>query len=122
MYHPFAASGGADGVVKVGNVSMLMEKTRKNTTIKEQTVYRLDINRTTGALRFVDNIVAQSSNKAVSSDVSSRYGLTIGWHPAIAITSVRWNPNHHRECWLASATAAGAVRIDYVGGRPGPEL
>lgn len=119
-HHPFVASGSADGQVKIGNAPLLLQSRKRVESVSPLTVYRLDMNRGTGALHFVDNILpaATKPNGGKLASQQVRYGLTQGWHPSILVTALRWNPNPGKEAWLASATAAGTVRLDYVGWPP----
>lgn len=120
-HHPFVASASSDGTVRAANVPLLLHFGRRWAGAGSSTVFRLDmLDRSKGTLRFLDNIeplpIARSAPyEPVMPTLPVKMGLTMAWHPAIGVTSVRWNENFGRETWLASGMAAGMVRIDVVG-------
>lgn len=144
--HPLVASGGADGSVKVTNA--LLAVTRHSTKV-DGSVYRLDIQRATGKLRYVDRISpvnvletpkeeegegegedggegdgkgkskgkAKAKDKPKEKEKPSPLALmaqNAAWHPAVRVTSVAWCPSLQAPFLLASATAAGLVRVDWL--------
>lgn len=112
LQHTLIASGSADGTLKVVDMDDFLtrggkkaRKAAKNAIIVP--VYRLDKNRGKPALRFIENLAAQTStqNPAHSS---------AAWDPEISLTAVKWNPNLDRQSWIASAMACGLIRVDVV--------
>lgn len=130
-HHPFLASGGADGTVRIGNVPVLMlQSARRWASGGTHTVYRLDFpdRGSNGPVRFIeplatfenarfppDGLFTTSTKSTKFSSFASKQGLTMAWHPAVNVTCVRWNLNGGCETWLASGMAVGLVRIDVVG-------
>ena len=129
-HHPFMASGGSDGTVRVGNVPALMLKnTRRWAGGGTHTIYRLDFpdRGSNCPIRFIEPLATYDTGRfppdglfastkiSKFSSFASKQGLTLAWHPAVNVTCVRWNLNSECETWLASGTAVGLVRIDVVG-------
>ncbi|CAO1632905.1 unnamed protein product [Sympodiomycopsis kandeliae] len=110
---PLIASGSADGTV-------LISPTLKNVTKNEERsnwpLYRLDINRATGQLRYVDNCGINSNGMGVAGNGQTMLG---SYHPSIRITSVAWCPNLGVNPFLlASSSACGLLRVDMVAHDP----
>ncbi|PWN37655.1 WD40 repeat-like protein [Meira miltonrushii] len=129
-HHPFLASGGADGTVRIGNVPALMlQNTRRWASGGTHTIFRLDFpdRGSNGPVRFIEPLATfdnarfppdglfASAKSSKFSSFASKQGLTMAWHPAVNVTCVRWNLNSRCETWLASGMAVGLVRIDVVG-------
>jgi WD40 repeat protein len=128
-HHPFVASGSADGSVKTANVPIVMENHRRWAGSGMTTIFRLDMtDRKSASLRFVDGFMTMPLTREPPNEVQAKYGsgkevitgparfgLTMGWHPAIGVTTVRWNTNVGRETWLATGLGVGLVRVDMVG-------
>lgn len=128
------AGGHADGSVKLFNTvaNLVKPNTQVESTMREKKnwgVYRLELNRFTGQIRYVDNLLpddfGMTGNKG--KDTGER-GLTgrdtidrFAWHPSIGIRSVEWCPNVSGPLLLASASAVGLVRIDKIAGKEGEE-
>lgn len=145
-FHPLVASGGADGAVKIFNVLHMLTKSGERIA---EPVYRLDIHRTEGTLRFVER---PKPEKITALNVRSRRAVGTGavkveaggggggaegsdgegeeggatstaaqansvWNPSVSVVKVKWCPNVQGPLLLASATAAGIVRIDNVASR-----
>ncbi|MCO5565554.1 hypothetical protein L7F22_019228 [Adiantum nelumboides] len=130
-HHPFLASGGSDGTVRIGNVPALMlQNSRRWAGGGTHTIYRLDFpdRGSNGPIRFIEPLATfdtsrfppeglfTSTTKASKfSSFASKQGFTLAWHPAVNVTCVRWNMNSGCETWLASGMAVGLVRVDVVG-------
>lgn len=120
-FHPLIVSGGADGSVKIINV---LSSVTKGMGCAPWNVYRLDIHRTSGRLRMVDGMAKEAVTKSSPDDfiervlaggeADAKMPRVTGWHPVIRITDVRWCPNIQGAFLLASSTAAGLVRLDWI--------
>lgn len=128
-YHPLVASGAADGSVKVTNALLSVSRTAK---MVDGMLFRLDIHRSSGKLRFVDRVLpedlADTAKKEENGegddddDGDGQKSLSqlnllsqnSAWHPAVRVTGLAWSPNVQTPFLLASATAAGLVRIDWL--------
>ncbi|UZJ55071.1 hypothetical protein CBS101457_004391 [Exobasidium rhododendri] len=115
--HPFVASGGADGSVRVldSGWDKRANKGKKNPIVDVvMTVFRLDRHRTSGDFRMIENLALLPTSYKEQHQKNS----SSAWDPAICLTATRWNPNEGREGWLASGLACGLVRIDVVSSPP----
>jgi transcription factor C subunit 6 len=111
--HPFIASGGADGSVRVSNAGYDKSalKAKKYThKFSVMTIFRLDLHRGNGSFRMIENLALLPPMYRTRHGSSS----TVAWDPAISQTCIRWNPNQDKEDWLVSGMACGLVRIDFV--------
>lgn len=114
-FHPLVASGSADGTVVVLPV---LRNVMKHEERINWPIYRLELNRATGALRFIDNFTTTSYQHTGGGGDAATLGAH---HPSIRITSVAWCPNLAANPFLlASSTACGLLRIDLVAGDEGP--
>lgn len=122
-FHPLLASGAADGTLTV-------LPTLKNVMRFEERinwpVYRLELLRGNGQLRYVDNYTTAtySHTAAASKGKGKNAGTAAGeqgtgtlgsFHPAIRITDVSWCKNLASNPFLlASGSACGLLRVDLI--------
>ncbi|GJE90687.1 hypothetical protein PsYK624_068310 [Phanerochaete sordida] len=116
-YHPQVAAAVADGSVITTNT---MRNTRRGGSVPflSHTIYQLDYNRKTGEYRMVDHLkpkeVPRIGGKSREPPKASG-----AWSPEVSITRVAWNQGNGlaNACWLASATASGLCRVDWLSGK-----
>ncbi|GJJ12293.1 hypothetical protein Clacol_006534 [Clathrus columnatus] len=100
-FHPHLAVGSADGTCRITNI---MKSTRKG-----------------GLVEFVErSVAARPATKKHTPEALSSVSISTGaWSPAVSVTKVVWNSSAGiaRSPWLASATASGLCRLDWLLGR-----
>jgi len=125
-HHPIIVTASADGSCILSNV--LREMHRKIARLSKK-VFRLDFNRFTGEVRFIDNIKPEKWNEAKLEASKTKKAGGSGavdmkaipaWPLEIGIHRVALHPSIRRHSLLASGTALGLVRIDWIEGPPGP--
>lgn len=104
-FHPMIAMGTAHGEVKVANLFRTLRRSQRN----HLPVYQTILNRSTGELVMRHHLQPEIAN------IAENKGWHIGtWHPLLAVTAVKWNPNIGRCRLLLSGTAAGVVKVDFM--------
>lgn len=104
-FHPMLAMGSAHGEVKVANTLRTLRRTQRN----HLPVYQQVVDRSTGELTLKHQLLPEIANQA-----EAKSWHLAQWHPALAVTAVRWNPNLGRCRLLLSGTSAGMVEVDFV--------
>ena len=112
-FHPFIASGSADGSVHISNALQVskrkaIEPGGRLMHKRFRLVRRDDSSFSLRHGYYPEGILptAQGLKQAVFS--------VDRWDPAVGVTSVAWCPNASRALWLASGTGIGLVRIECV--------
>lgn len=104
-FHPMLAAGTAHGELKVANVLRTMKRCQRN----HLPIYQQVVDRSTGELVVKHHLLPEVANQAES----KKFHIA-QWHPKLAVTAVRWNPNMGRCRLVLSGTAAGLVKVDFV--------
>lgn len=104
-FHPMIAAGTAHGEVKTANIFRTLRRSQRN----HVPVYQQVLDRNTGELVVKHHLMAEVGNNA-----ESKNWAVAQWHPSLAVTGVKWNPNLNRCRLLLSATAGGMVKVDFV--------
>ncbi|EST08345.1 WD40-repeat-containing domain protein [Kalmanozyma brasiliensis GHG001] len=104
-FHPMLAMGSAHGEVKLANTLRTFRRTQRN----HLPVYQQVVDRSTGVLTVRHQLLPEIANQA-----EGKSWHLAQWHPALAVTSVKWNPNLGRCRLLLSGTASGMVKVDFV--------
>ncbi|TDL27316.1 hypothetical protein BD410DRAFT_818788 [Rickenella mellea] len=130
-YHSQLAVGSADGTLLTTN---MLKSTRRGGAVPffAHKIYQLDHNRKTGEFRMLDHFLptetqdrpaaTRARQKATPGNVESTLVNTIGtgtWPSQIGVLRVCWNTGAGlaRAPFLASGTASGLCRIDWLLGR-----
>ncbi|KAH0826976.1 hypothetical protein J3R83DRAFT_4635 [Lanmaoa asiatica] len=129
-YHPQLAVGSADGSCTTTNT---LKSTRRGGTVPflVHKVYQLDYSRKTGEFRMLEhflpqetqekstNIKGKTREKKEDAEASGRSTSTGVWPPEIGVHRVAWNNGNGLggAPLLASATASGLCRVDWLMGR-----
>ena len=123
-----AASGAADGSVLVANFNAGWHK-RKGAPIIYHRRFEIDYDVESGEYRMLDRFQVENVTATDAADrgIKKKAGGTanpalmksVGWPPQCAIHKVAWNSANGLESagWLASGTASGLVRVEWVAGR-----
>ncbi|KAK4051066.1 hypothetical protein OIO90_004806 [Microbotryomycetes sp. JL221] len=118
-HHPFFVTGSADGACTMVNACRVSRR-KAHRGHYAQTVFQLAFNRKTGHYHMHDNFhvsVAEGIEKLIKPGKSGKAdSLSGAWSPGVGVTTVAWHPNLQRACLLASGTASGVVRIDWLEG------
>ncbi|EGN95833.1 hypothetical protein SERLA73DRAFT_187061 [Serpula lacrymans var. lacrymans S7.3] len=127
-YHPQLAVGSADGACLTTNT---LRATRRGGPFFVHKIFQLDYSRNTGEFRMLEHFLPQESqekptNTKLKDNTQARKdedgvatGSTGVWPPEVGIHRVAWNSANGLggAPWLASATASGLCRIDWLLGR-----
>ncbi|KAH8117283.1 WD40-repeat-containing domain protein [Phellopilus nigrolimitatus] len=134
-YHPHLAIGSADGSVLTTN---LLKSTRRSASMPflYYKIFHLDYNRKTGEYRMLEQFLPQGlkkkthvqevpdrstsgKKKSKKDDNVPTIPNTGAWSPEVSVTRVAWNNGGGlaRAPLLASATASGLCRIDWLAGQ-----
>ncbi|KAF8516951.1 hypothetical protein BU17DRAFT_92339 [Hysterangium stoloniferum] len=129
-FHAHMAVGSADGTCQTTNI---LKSTRKGGAVPFfiHKIYQLDYNRKTGEFRMLEHFLPHehqdrpaaarvTSQKKKATDTSSSLPPSTGaWSPEISVTRVVWHSGSGmaRAPLLASATASGLCRVDWLLGR-----
>ncbi|KIJ44255.1 hypothetical protein M422DRAFT_228294 [Sphaerobolus stellatus SS14] len=127
-FHPQVAVGSADGSCQTTNI---LKSTRRGGAVPFliHRIYQMDYNRKTKEYRMLDNFMPYehqdrpaASRAAGQKDKNAEPAFqssTGAWSPEISITRVTWHSGSDlaRAPLLASATASGLCRVDYLLGR-----
>lgn len=110
-YHPQIAVAVADGSMITTNS---MRNTRRGGAVPflSHVIYQMDYSPRTGEYRMLDYL----KPKEVPRDPTKATGA---WSPQVSITRVAWNQGNGlaNAPWLASATASGLCRVDWLAGK-----
>ncbi|SPO30078.1 uncharacterized protein UTRI_05917 [Ustilago trichophora] len=104
-FHPILAMGSAHGEVKLANILRTLRRTQRN----HLPIYQMVVDRSTGELVIRHHLEPEIANNA-----EAKNWHIAPWHPCLAVTAVRWNPNLGRCRLLLSGTAVGMVKVDFV--------
>ena len=113
-FHPFTATGSADGSVKVSNAVTATKRKAVDPKFKiMHKLYRLDVDGDAVVMKhgFFPEGTAPSSAAAKSAPP-----MYDDWDPSIGIHALAWCPNIGRGLLLASGAACGIARIDWTEG------
>lgn len=122
-YHPHVATAAADGSVQTTN---MLRSTRRAPTMPFlfHKIYQMDYSRKTGVYRMLDQFLPQeipdrsgfAKKKRKNDSESDIPQGTGGWPAEVSVTRVVWNNGCGigRAPLLASATASGLCRIDWL--------
>ncbi|KAI0665265.1 hypothetical protein C8Q70DRAFT_903986 [Cubamyces menziesii] len=119
-YHPQLAIGVTDGSCLTTNT---MRTTRRGGLVPflEHKIYQLDYSRATGEYRMLENFLPkETQNRPVATRQNKTLPVGTGaWPPEVGIHRVVWNDGNGlgRIPLLASATASGLCRVDWLMGR-----
>ncbi|KAI9065456.1 hypothetical protein FKP32DRAFT_1624196 [Trametes sanguinea] len=119
-YHPQLAVGVTDGSCITTN---MMRSTRRGGLVPflEHKIYQLDYSRSTGEYRMLENFLPQETQNRANAirQKKSIPGGTGAWPPEVGVHRVVWNDGNGlaRTPLLASATASGLCRVDWLLGR-----
>ncbi|OSD08431.1 hypothetical protein PYCCODRAFT_1455543 [Trametes coccinea BRFM310] len=119
-YHPQLAVGVTDGSCITTN---MMRSTRRGGLVPflEHKIYQLDYSRSTGEYRMLENFLPQEIQNRANAVRQNKSipGGTGAWPPEVGIHRVAWNDGNGlaRTPLLASATASGLCRVDWLLGR-----
>ncbi|KAI0636554.1 hypothetical protein C8Q77DRAFT_1093294 [Trametes polyzona] len=119
-YHPQLAIGVTDGSVLTTNT---MRTTRRGGLVPflEHKIYQLDYSRSVGEYRMLENFLPQETqNRPAASRQNKSVPVGTGaWPPEVGVHRVVWNDGNGlaRTPLLASATASGLCRVDWLLGR-----
>ncbi|TKY88193.1 hypothetical protein EX895_002903 [Sporisorium graminicola] len=103
--HPMIAMGTAHGELKVANILRTLRRSPR----VHLPVYQQVLNRSTGELVVRHHVQPESATMA-----ENKAWHLAQWHPCLAVTAVRWNPNLGRSRLLLSGTSSGMVKVDFV--------
>ncbi|KAL5529271.1 hypothetical protein ACEPAG_5256 [Sanghuangporus baumii] len=126
-YHPFLALGSADGSALITNMLRPTRRTA-STPFLYHKIFQMDYNRTTGEYRMLDQFLpheipdrsgasaAKKGKKQAAEPFRTGIQGTGAWSPEVSVTRVSWNNGAGlaRAPLLASATASGICRIDWL--------
>jgi len=125
-YHPHVAVGSADGTCQTTN----MAKNLRRGTVPyfAYKIFQLDYSRTLKEYRMLENFlpyeIADRSSSAKVASTKPRVtdlntSATGAWSPQVSVTCTRWNDGCGigQASLLASSTASGLCRIDWLPGR-----
>lgn len=104
-FHPILAMGSAHGEVKLANVLRTLRRTQRN----HLPIYQMLVDRSTGEL-----VVRHHLEPEIANNAEAKNWHIAPWHPCLAVTAVKWNPNLGRCRLLLSGTAVGMVKVDFV--------
>lgn len=104
-FHPMLAMGTAHGELKLANMLRTLRRSQRN----HLPIYQMVLNRSTGELVMRHHLEPEIANHA-----EAKNWHIAQWHPCLAVTAVRWNPNLGRCRLLLSGTAVGVVKVDFV--------
>ncbi|KLO14191.1 hypothetical protein SCHPADRAFT_325445 [Schizopora paradoxa] len=124
-YHAHVAVGCADGSCSTTNT---LRSTRRSTSTPfvSYKIFQLDYNRKSGVYRLLDKFLPtevierglNSKPRGVKADipVETRFANSGAWPANVSVTCVRWNSGGGltRAPLLASATASGLCRVDWL--------
>ncbi|EKM55117.1 uncharacterized protein PHACADRAFT_161079 [Phanerochaete carnosa HHB-10118-sp] len=116
-YHPQVAAAVADGSVVTANT---MRFTRRGGTVPflAHKIYQMDYSRKTGEYRMLEHFKPKEVPRVggASREPTKASGA---WSPEVGVTRVAWNQGNGlaSASWLASATASGLCRVDWLTGR-----
>ncbi|KAH9900932.1 hypothetical protein C8Q73DRAFT_676309 [Cubamyces lactineus] len=119
-YHPQLAIGVTDGSCLTTNT---MRTTRRGGLVPflEHKIYQLDYSRATGEYRMLENFLPkETQNRPVATRQNKTLPVGTGaWPPEVGVHRVVWNDGNGlgRTPLLASATASGLCRVDWLMGR-----
>ncbi|CBQ69951.1 conserved hypothetical protein (C-terminal fragment), partial [Sporisorium reilianum SRZ2] len=104
-FHPIVAMGTAHGELKLANVLRTLRRCQRT----HVAVYQQVVDRSTGVLVVRHHVLPESATLAENK------AWHLGqWHPCLAVTAVRWNPNLGRGRLVLSGTSSGMVKVDLV--------
>ncbi|KAI0345393.1 hypothetical protein BDW22DRAFT_1354319 [Trametopsis cervina] len=117
-YHPQLAVGVADGSCQTTNT---LRNTRRGGTVPflSHKIYQLDYNRDSGEYRMLEHFLPKEIEKIAVAKMKSAPKAIGAWPPQVGVTRVVWNNGNGlgRASLLASTTASGLCRIDWLVGR-----
>ncbi|EIW84695.1 WD40 repeat-like protein [Coniophora puteana RWD-64-598 SS2] len=110
-YHPQLAVGSADGSCVTTNI---LRSTRRGGLVPHfnHKIYQLDYSRSSGEYRMLENFLPKESDETTNISTGA-------WSPSISVTRVAWHSGAGLAgaCLLASSTASGLCRVDWLVGR-----
>ncbi|WFD35067.1 hypothetical protein MCUN1_001916 [Malassezia cuniculi] len=111
-FHPYAASGSADGSVKIANVLTASKRKALDPRFRiMHKLFRLSAE-ADGTLAMLHDFLPEGTAPRASSKAAPP--LFDHWDPAVGIHALAWSPNIGRGLLLASGSASGIVRLDWV--------
>ncbi|KAH9931712.1 uncharacterized protein BXZ73DRAFT_90130 [Epithele typhae] len=120
-HHPQLAIGATDGSLLTTNT---LRSTRRGGLVPflEHKIYQLDYSRTLGEYRMLENFLPQETqNRQARHAAGATPGAdtTSAWPPEVGVHRVVWNDGNGlgRASLVASGTASGLCRIDWLEGR-----
>lgn len=114
-YHPFLATGSAEGSVKLTSVlAMARRKTAEEGSRFMHKLFRLA--RTASGFVWCQGFYPEGVLPRSATRKSGPPVVLDRWDPQVAVTSVAWSPNAGRALLLASGTALGLVHIAWIEG------
>ncbi|TFK46673.1 hypothetical protein OE88DRAFT_1648431 [Heliocybe sulcata] len=125
-YHPQLAVGCADGACSTTNS---LRPTRKGGAVPffVYKIYQMDYSRKTGEYRMLENFLPQETQDRPSATRAKKQGKTVeimpvgtgAWPAEVGVHRTAWNSGNGlaNAPLLASATASGLCRVDWLLGR-----
>ncbi|KAI0086148.1 hypothetical protein BDY19DRAFT_996057 [Irpex rosettiformis] len=117
-YHSQIAVGVADGTCQTTNS---LRNMRKGGTVPHisHIIYQLDYNRETREFRMLERFFPKEVEKGGGTRFRAATKGVAAWSPEVGVTRVCWNNGNGlaNASLLASATASGLCRVDWLTGR-----
>lgn len=114
-YHPFLATGSAEGSVKLTSaLAMAKRKTADEGSRFMHKLFRLA--RTESGFVWYQGFYPEGVLPRVFSRKSGPLPMIDRWDPQVGVTSVAWSPNARSALLLASGTSLGLVHIAWTEG------
>ncbi|KDN46644.1 hypothetical protein K437DRAFT_223477 [Tilletiaria anomala UBC 951] len=128
-YHPLLATGSADGSVRMVNIWRNLSKRGAKASVQ---LFRLTCGTESSELRVLDYFLPDilvgkkrlcyaGAHALTASNPHRIPGTSFDWPPEVAITDVAWSRHINRGYLLASVSASGLGRIQWVGEAPHKE-
>ncbi|KAI5481920.1 transcription factor TFIIIC complex subunit Tfc6 [Pseudohyphozyma bogoriensis] len=121
-HHPFTAVVSSDGTCVIVNSGRTLHR-RRGVIFFARKLFQIDHNRKTGECRIYDNILPEARNegnsdKPKSAKSKAKTPTAVSWNPAwdpaVGVLKTDWHPSLTRGCLLATGTAMGLLRVDWV--------
>ncbi|WFD44343.1 hypothetical protein MPSI1_003011 [Malassezia psittaci] len=109
-YHPFVATGAADGTVKLTNLLTAGKRKAEDGSRVMHKLFRLQYNQQTNSYTILhsflpEGVWPQSASRSVPPSWDT-------WDPSIAVESLAFSPEPRNALMLASGMGVGLVRIE----------